>query len=189
MDLRCFISIELPEKHKKHIGIYIEKLKAANADVKWVPAENLHLTLKFLGKTPEEMLAKINKKLLSAAKMHEKFYIHLFGAGVFPNMKQPRVVWLGMKDAEDAIKLQKDIDGSMAELGFEKEDRAFKPHLTIGRIRSPKNKDILVRELTTLKEVYFGKIEVKNIALMKSELKPSGAEHTMLSEILIGKAA
>ncbi len=85
------------------------------------------------------------------------------------------------------IKLQKNADESMAELGFKKEDREFSPHLTIGRVRSPKNKDMLIKELATLKEVDFGKIEVQNITLMKSELKPGGAEYFRLSEILLGK--
>ena len=100
--------------------------------------KNLHLTLKFLGSTPEELLTEVNRKLSSIAKLHDRFTSRIFGAGVFPDIKQPRVIWLGIKDAEDMIKLQKDADESMAELGFKKEDREFSPHLTIGRARSPK---------------------------------------------------
>lgn len=187
MNLRCFIAIELPDEIKKNIDTYVEQLKAAKADVKWVPAKNLHLTLKFLGSTPEELLTEINRKLSSTAKLHDRFTCRISGAGVFPNIKQPRVIWLGIKDAEEMIKLQKDADESMAELGFKKEDREFNPHLTIGRARSPKNKDMLIKELATLKEVDFGKIEVQNITLMKSELKPGGAEYFRLNEIPIGR--
>ncbi|MDO9288053.1 MAG: RNA 2',3'-cyclic phosphodiesterase [Thermodesulfovibrionales bacterium] len=187
MNLRCFIAIELPHEIKRNIDTYVEQLKATKADVKWVPAKNLHLTLKFLGSTPEELLTEINKKLSSIAKLHDRFTCRIFGAGVFPNIKQPRVIWLGIKDAEEMIKLQKNADESMAELGFKKEDREFNPHLTIGKVRSPKNKDMLIKELATLKGVDFGKIEVKNIVLMKSDLKPSGAEYIKLTEVCLGK--
>ncbi len=187
MDLRCFIAIEFPEELKNNIDTYIEQLKATRADVKWVLSKNLHLTLKFLGGTPEYLLVEINKRLLSIAKLHNSFYIQIFGAGVFPNIKHPRVVWLGIQDSEEIIKLQQDIDESIAEFGFEREDRPFKPHLTIGRVRSMKNRDMMIKELATLKDVDFGKIEVRYISVMKSELKPGGAEYFRLSEIPIGK--
>lgn len=187
MDLRCFIAIELPAELKKNIDVYMERLRQTRADVKWVLSENLHLTLKFLGRTPEELLVDINKRLLSITELYNRFYIQIFSAGVFPNIKHPRVVWLGIQDSEDIIKLQRDIDESMAEFGFEREDREFSPHLTIGRVRSLKNKDVLIKELATLKDVDFGKIEVKRIAVMESKLKPSGAEYFRLNEIPVGK--
>ena len=187
MWLRCFISLELPEELKKNIYGYIEKLKAAGADVKWIPPENLHLTLKFLGDTTEELLKSINERLISLSKSHDRFSLQISGAGVFPNIKYPRVIWLGVRDSEEIIKLQHDIDESMAGLGFEKDDKQFTPHLTVGRMKSLKNMGLLIKELATLKETDFGKIEVINIALMKSELKPGGAEHFKLNEISIGK--
>lgn len=187
MGLRCFISLELPEELKKNIYGYIEKLKAAGSDVKWIPPENLHLTLKFLGNTPEELLKNINERLISLSKSHDRFSLQVSGAGAFPNIKYPRVIWLGVHDSEETIKLQRDIDESMAELGFKRDEKQFTPHLTIGRVRSLRNKDALIKELAALKEVDFGKIEVNNITLMKSELKQGGAEYFRLSEIRIGK--
>ena len=187
MGLRCFIAVELPEELKKNIYVYMEKLKATTADVKWISPENLHLTLKFLGNTQEELLKDINKRLISLAKAHDRFSLQVSGAGVFPNIKYPRVVWLGVHDSEEIIKLQHDIDESMEGLGFKRDEKQFTPHLTIGRVKSMRNKDALIKELATLKEVDFGKIEVINITLMKSELKPGGAEHFKLSEILLGK--
>lgn len=187
MGLRCFISLELPEELKKNIYGYIEKLKSAGADVKWIPPENLHLTLKFLGDTTEERLKSINERLISIAKAHDRFYLQISGAGVFPNIKYPRVVWLGVHDSNEIAKLRRDIEESMAGLGFKRDDKQFTPHLTIGRVRSLRNKDALIKGLATLKEVDFGKIKVNNITMMKSELKPGGAEHLKLSEIPIGK--
>jgi len=186
MGLRCFIAIELPEELKRNIYVHVERLKASGADVKWVPLENLHLTLKFLGDTPEEQLNNINEKLVFLAKAHARFYLQVAQAGVFPNLKHPRVIWIGMRDSEEVIRLQQDIDEAMAELGFERDDKQFTPHLTIGRVKSLKNQDALTQELATLKTVDFGKIEVNNITLMKSILKPSGAEHLKLREISLG---
>ncbi|MDO8747171.1 MAG: RNA 2',3'-cyclic phosphodiesterase [Thermodesulfovibrionales bacterium] len=187
MGLRCFIALELPEEVKKNIYGYVEKLKAAGADVKWVRTENLHLTLKFLEDTTEELLKSANERLISLSKSHNRFSFQVSGAGAFPNIKYPKVIWLGVHDSEEIVNLQHDIDESMAGLGFEKDDKQFTPHLTIGRVKSMRNKDALIKELITLKEVDFGKIEVLNITLMKSELKPGGAEHFKLSEIPIGK--
>ncbi|MBI4690412.1 MAG: RNA 2',3'-cyclic phosphodiesterase [Nitrospirae bacterium] len=186
MDIRCFIAIELPEEIKKDIDAHVERLKATGADVKWVKVENLHLTLKFLGSAPEKMIPDISRKLLEIAKQHNSFYIRMSGAGVFPNMKFPRIVWLGINDSDEIKRLQRDIDESMKEFGFEPEDRDFSPHLTIGRVRSSRNKDNLMKELTTLKDVDFGNIKVEKITLMKSELKTTGAEYFRLSEIPIG---
>jgi 2'-5' RNA ligase len=188
MDLRCFIAIELPEEIKKTIDVCIKRLKQTGADVKWVSAKNLHLTLKFMGATPEGLLTEINKKLSSIAKLHDRFTSRIFGAGVFPNVKYSRVIWLGVHDSEEIIKLQHDIDKSMEGLGFKRDEKQFTPHLTIGRVKSMRNKDALIKELAALKEADFGKIEVINITMMKSELKPGGAEHFKLSEIPVGRA-
>ena len=186
MGVRCFISLELPEEVKKNIYVSVEKLKAAGADVKWVRAENLHLTLKFLGDTPEELLKSINERLVSLAAAHGRFFLNISGAGAFPNIKYPRVIWIGVYNTDELAKLQLEIDDSMAGLGFKIDGKKFTPHLTIGRIKSLKNKDALIKELATLKEADFGKIEVNNITLMQSILKPSGAEHLKLREFSLG---
>ena len=185
--VKVFYSAGIAGELKKKIYGCIEKLKAAGSDVKWIRTENLHLTLKFLGDTTEELLKSINERLISLSKSHDRFSLQISGAGAFPNVKYPRVVWLGVHDSEEIIKLQHDIDESMEGLGFKRDEKQFTPHLTIGRVKSMRNKDALIKELATLKEVDFGKIEVINITLMKSELKPGGAEHFKLSEIPIGK--
>ncbi|MBI4684821.1 MAG: RNA 2',3'-cyclic phosphodiesterase [Nitrospirae bacterium] len=187
MDLRCFIAVELSDDIRNVIDLHITRLRETRADIKWVQAKNLHLTLKFLGKTSDELIPEIQKRLCSIAGKHENFFLNLYGAGVFPNIKNPRVVWLGLQDSEEIVRIQRDIDESMAGLGFEKEGRGFSPHLTIGRVRSLKNIDMVIKELATLDKTDFGKIEVKNIALMKSELKQGGAEYFRLCEIKVGE--
>ncbi len=187
MDLRCFIAIELSEEVKKNIDIAVSILRAKNADVKWIPSENMHLTLKFLGKTPEELLPEIKENLSGVAASHRPFYIRIYGAGAFPNTRYPRVIWIGIIDSDELKALQEEIEESMEALGFKKEDRPFSPHLTVGRVRSPKGKEMLMEELATFKKMDFGNIEVKNISIIKSELKPTGAQYTIISEVPFGR--
>jgi 2'-5' RNA ligase len=180
MGLRCFVAIELPEKLKEEIAVRTEGLRKSGADAKWIKAENLHLTLKFLGDTPEDMLPAVKDSLEKALNGHEKFRLSLSGAGVFPDRKRPRVVWVGVEDSDRLVALQKDVEVAMAGLGFEAEKRPYSPHLTIGRLKSPRRRDLFLRELDAVSGEEFGKAEVAEISVMKSILKPSGAEHSRL---------
>ena len=187
MDLRCFIAIEIPEPIKREVGELINRLKKYNADIKWVIPENLHLTLKFLGDTPEALLPNIEESLFKIVLSYDPFYIKLYGTGVFPNRKHPRVIWIGIEDSKILNKLKLDMEDSMALLGYQKENKEFLAHLTIGRVRSRKGIVYLVNELNNFKDKDFGCIHIKSIKLMKSELKPNGPVYNCLREILFGE--
>lgn len=186
MDLRCFISIELDEPVKKSITEATALLKAGKVDVNWVAEEKLHLTLKFLGDTDDGLISRIKEELSRVSSAHTPFNIKVYGAGVLPDLRRPRVVFIGLDikaDLAAGLKgLQRDIEETMAGLGFKKEDRLFLPHLTIGRVKSPKSKEQLLKMIETLKDRDFGIIYVKKISLMKSELKPKGAQYTIIDE-------
>ncbi len=186
MDLRCFVAIELPEALKGEIASRTEGLRAAGADARWIKAENLHLTLKFLGNIPEETLPGIEESLKKAVRPHMRFRLRFSGAGVFPGRKRPRVVWIGIQDSMRLVGLQQDVESSMAELGFEAENRHYSPHLTIGRLKSPRRRDVLLEELDALSEEEFGELEVTEVALMRSTLRPTGAEYSRLCGIPLG---
>lgn len=185
MDIRCFISVELPDEIKKNIDEKTKALRGSGADVKWVLAENLHITLKFLGKTPEARLPEIEDKLTEALSPHICFSTDLVSAGVFPNVRHPRVIWIGLRDLDNMVRLKGDVEMALTAIGFEAEERQFKPHLTLGRVRSLRGRDALIRELDSLKGVAFGRIEVKNISIMKSELNPGGPEYFRLNDIAL----
>jgi 2'-5' RNA ligase len=187
MDLRCFIAIELPEALRRRIGEATERLRSTDADVRWVRPEGLHLTLKFLGSTPEELVPEITRELQEAMSGHRRMRLRLSGAGVFPSERRPRVVWIGLVDSDRLIGLQKDVETAMEALGFEPEDRPFTPHLTLGRLRSPRGSAALLKELGLLKEEAFDEIEVQDIVLMRSELKPTGAVYHRLQSIPLGR--
>lgn len=187
MNLRCFISIEIPETIKQNIGNFIETLKKRDADVRWVENKNIHLTLKFLGKTPEKLLSPLYESLQNIAISYKPLYIRICKTGVFPNKKYPRVIWIGIEDSEILKRLQRDIEDSITLLGFQKEEKAFLPHLTIARVRSQKRIESLMTELDNYKEKDFGVFEVTGIKLMRSELKPTGAEYYCIFEIPLGR--
>jgi 2'-5' RNA ligase len=185
MSPRCFIAIGIPEPIKKDIGEIINFLAKYDVDIKWVVPKNLHITLKFLGNTPDVLLPKIKNSLSDIMSFYKPFYIRIYGTGVFPNRKHPRVIWVGVKNTDILAKIKKDIEESMESLSYQKEDKEFNPHLTLGRIRSQKGIQNVITELDNFKEKDFGSIQVEGIKLMKSDLKPGGAEYTCLYNIAI----
>lgn len=189
MFLRCFIAIGITDQIKRGIGELLDILKKYAVDIKWVIPENLHLTLKFLGNTPDVLLPTIRESLMRIVSSYEACYIKIYNIGVFPNKKYPRVVWVGIEDTEILKKLKSDIEHSMSLLGYQREDKAFKPHLTLGRVRSQKGIVNIVHELDNFKDREFGIIHVDRIKLMKSELKPQGAQYSCLHDIQFGKDA
>jgi len=184
---RCFIALDIPDQIRSDVGDILDRLKKHNADVKWVRVDNMHLTLKFLGKTPQKVLPKIQEYLFNVVLSYNPFYIRIYATGVFPNRKYPRVIWIGVEDSDILKRLHVDIENSMDSLGFKKEQRSFKPHLTLGRVRSQKGVLHMVHDLDTFKDKDFGNIHVKKIKLMKSELKPQGAIYSCLYDIPLGR--
>lgn len=185
MELRCFVSAELPAELKARLGETLKPLRATPADVKWVLPENLHITLKFLGRTKEELIPDIKAALTQAASAHSPTMFKLSGAGAFPNMRAPRVIWLGMAGAEGLSSLKSDVEAALIPLGYEPEGRKFSPHLTIGRVRSKRGNIALRGEIEALSETVFGEVRVAGICLMKSVLSPGGARYTILHEITL----
>jgi len=184
--LRCFIAIEIPDSIKSEVGGVIDAMKKCGGDIKWVTASKIHITLKFLGNTPETALPEIQDSLRSAVSPYMSFYIKICGTGVFPNRKYPRVIWAGIEDSQTMKNLKKDIENAMTAYGYQKEDRDFTPHLTLGRVRSQKGVIATLLELDTFKSKDFGETEVDIVKLMKSELKPQGPEYSCISGIPLG---
>lgn len=183
MALRCFISIEIPETIKKSIADIAYSLKKSGADVKWIIPENMHITLQFLGETEESLIPAIKGGLDKILAHYIPFYIKIAEVGYFPSGRRPRVIWVGMEKSQSIIDLNRDIASEMAKFGYQKEERWFIPHVTIGRVKSNKNINELLKKINEIKTMSFSDFEVQNISLMKSELKPSGAKYYCLAEI------
>lgn len=188
MGIRCFISVELPDELKKRIEEVISRLRNAGGDVRWVNPQNLHLTLQFLGDTDENIIPQVKEKLLDRLKGFTQFGIDIKGAGCFPNVKNPRVLWIGISISEELRNLQSLVESTMSDFGFNPDDRDFNPHLTFGRVKSPRKMEGLMKELLLQKEVSFGSVTVQAVSMMKSELSPQGSKYIRLFDIPLEKA-
>lgn len=180
--MRCFIAIELPNTVKSSLVRLQDELKKCGADVRWVNPDNIHLTLKFLGSIKEELVKKILDAMKKVCGNYNSFNLAIKGIGMFPGPKSPRVLWLGIENNGTLKALQTDIDGEIAGLGFEREEREFRAHLTLGRFRSSIGKEKLFDAVDLHKKDSFGTISVSFTSLMRSDLNPDGARHTRISD-------
>jgi 2'-5' RNA ligase len=183
--LRSFIAIELPEEVKAALIGIQDEFKESRADIRWVKPDNIHLTLKFLGEIDGKNIGNIVQKVEGACAKYSFFELGISGIGVFPNIRSPRVLWVGIQYAEALAGLQSEIETGMASIGYERERRKFSPHLTLGRFRSAKGEKAISEKIEMYKNDRIGSIGVQSISLMKSELSPSGARYSRVAEIAL----
>jgi 2'-5' RNA ligase len=187
--LRLFIAIETPTIIIPKIAAIRDQLRTSGADVKWEPDEKLHATLKFLGNANGDLLPDFVYYLRGVAQEAPRLTVRYKGIGCFPNKSAPRVVWIGMDDLDNnLIPLQKKVDSGFARFGFEKEDRTFHPHVTLGRVKGHRQLDSLLRmtESTTFESE---PVELQEITLVRSDLRQSGSIYTTLNTFPLGKQA
>lgn len=181
--MRTFIAIELSEQIRNELSQIQSHLKYAGADVKWVEKDNIHLTLKFLGEVSEEKIEKIKSALDQIAGQAKPFEISLKDLGAFPKIEYPRVIWVSLdKGAGESKILSEKIDEALLKIGFQKESRPFAAHLTIGRVRSPKNKDALKEKVQSYQPPTSNSQSISSVILFQSTLTPKGSIYTKLHE-------
>lgn len=185
--IRSFLAIELPKPILRKIEEVQAELRSAQADVRWVSPEKIHLTLKFFGSIEESRIESIFKSIEEPVRITPPFSLKVRGVGAFPSMKSPRVIWLGLVDGRSLISLQKQIETQLEKIGFQPEDRPFQPHLTLGRMKSSQGKGELGINMEKYKEEEFGDFQVERVILFKSDLRPSGAIYTALKEMRLGE--
>lgn len=177
--MRLFVAIEIPEGIRDELAIFIKELRAIAPQVKWVRAENLHVTLKFLGHTDGARLPAV-EKALSAVRDTEPVSLRFRGLGFFPNEKRPRVFWAGMEPSANLTTIAESIDHAVHKLGFPLEERPFTPHLTVARFDPPGVHPKLASAIAENVSRDFGSMAASQFHLIESKLKPSGAEYTTL---------
>jgi len=179
-DVRTFIAVDLPSKVKAQISEIIGQLRPLGATVGWVRPEGLHLTLKFLGEIPQEQLATVSSAVQAGATTIAPFSFVLAELGGFPDLQRPRVLWIGVPEGHQSLKqLQESIEEQLVGQGFPREQRDFSPHLTIGRVKSPHGLQPLLAKLPGV-SFRSDPIPVSAVKLMRSQLKPTGAEYSTL---------
>ena len=184
--MRTFIAIELHESIRSYLSNVQKQLGSTGADVKWVAPQNIHLTLKFLGEIDNLKLENIIKILEGCVTDRKSFPVSVSSIGAFPKLNYPRVIWAGIDKGDKEIKqIVKFLEEKIQKIGIPKEERAFSSHITIGRVRSSKNKDKLVaglNKLTENKEAPALQFNLSKITLFKSTLTLSGPIYEALKE-------
>ena len=190
MTKRLFLAINLPSDIKKKLAELVLKLQKNNKNkpIKWVEDENFHLTLHFLGDTPEEKITNINNELkpiiadfktlyLPAGRQALNFQLS-DSIGFFPNLNDPKVIFLEMKELNDgkAIKLQKQIGEALSRLGFALDSRPFHLHLTLGRVKFKTSIQIPNIQIPNTQ------FQISSIDLMESNLTPAGPVYKIIQK-------
>ncbi len=180
---RVFCALDISEDVRTRLVDHIQRLRQAvpNVHASWSRADNIHLTLKFFGDVEKDATKKLSAVAARVVQTFSPFHIRVGGTGTFPKQALPRVLWVGIEDPSGNLaRLHARFEDECAQEGFPKEERAFRPHLTLARIRKPEGS----RSLGEIhKEIGFGPSEVvvPELLLMRSELSSEGSKYTLIS--------
>jgi len=186
--MRLFIAIPLEEEIRRALAEIIFELKQKRGRVKWVTPKNIHLTLKFLGEVSPDLVAPIGEAITGVASHHDRFKTVIDRIGAFPNPRRPRVIWAGLTRGSDILQsMATEVDQAMAELGFDKEKRPFKSHLTLGRVKDDSGLNDLGE---AVRDYRMSSLEtpLSRVVLFKSTLTPAGPIYDRLVEAELPKS-
>lgn len=189
VSFRTFIAFELPEKIQDELGKFIRSLQHANPyKIRWIPPQNIHLTIKFLGETSMADIPKISAKLDQFATKASIHKVIPGKIGAFPNLRNIRVIWLGLSVPDVLVHQIEQLEYQMEEIGYKREKRGFTPHLTLGRSAiQPHSLEMrnLANNLQTMKSPNLEPFEINSITYFKSELRPTGAVYTTIHKSIL----
>jgi 2'-5' RNA ligase len=187
--MRTFVAVPIPPPVRARLVQVQEALRRADADVRWVEAENLHLTLKFLGDLEEPEVERLRELLGQEARRWPELSLRYEGVGVFPSSGLPRVVWAGARgDLEKLAGLAQAIERAALQVGVPREGRPFVAHLTLGRVKSGRRLEALRSALENQREASFGDQTLRGFVLLQSTLTPQGSIYEPLAEFPLGSA-
>lgn len=188
--MRLFIAINFTAKDRQRMHRAARKLREAELPVRWVDLDQLHMTLKFLGEVRPESAVQVKAAVARVAEKTQPFTLKMGGAGAFPTMRRPKVVWLGAQASPELRCLKHDLEWELAPLGFEREVRAFHPHVTLGRAtkeaRAGDFRDFegLVSDLS-----FSAEIPIRTVDVMESHLSTRGARYSRRMAAKLGQQA
>ena len=181
---RIFCAVDLPGFVRAQLQEHIRQLREAVADqsASWTRVENIHLTLKFFGNVAIERIPKVSAAVERAIRKFPTFPISIGKTGVFPNPRRAQVLWIGVSDPTGKLsELQRQLEHECAKEGFEKEDRAYRPHLTIARLRKPEGARLLADAHLKM-DFEPAEITLSELIVFRSELSSKGSKYTAISK-------
>jgi RNA 2',3'-cyclic 3'-phosphodiesterase len=181
--MRLFLAINLPAETRAEILAATQPLRDAAPTLAWAPAEQLHLTTKFLGEHPDVLVDQVGPLLAAVAARHGMPLLHVGGIGAFPNFSAPRVVWMGVGADPRLELIHHEVETACASLGLPIDGRPFRPHVTLARVRDNQRANgAMLRGLSEAAANVEFEADVigRSIDLMRSELLPSGARHSIV---------
>ncbi|HJT26523.1 MAG TPA: RNA 2',3'-cyclic phosphodiesterase [Pyrinomonadaceae bacterium] len=184
-DWRVFCAVELPAEVRARLEEHILRLRkeVPDAVVSWSRVENIHLTLKFFGNVAVKRIEKISEVADRVGRQFSRFQIRVGDTGVFPRPSRAQVLWIGVSDPSGQLSaLHKNFEDECGAVGFEKEDRAYRPHLTIARLRKPEGAQRLAEAHLQMKFETI-EVELKELVVFRSELSPKGSRYTPISRV------
>jgi 2'-5' RNA ligase len=182
--MRLFIAVNLPEATRNAIYADAASLRGATDAVKWVDAAALHVTLKFLGERDDRLAADVLRAMETVASRHRPVDVRTTAPGAFPNFRRPRVVWVGMTGEAQLRALAQDMDRMLVPLGIAAESRAFRAHLTLGRVTGEINPtEAAALDAAARKPGTARAFVIRTIDLMRSELRPGGSRYSVLAAV------
>jgi 2'-5' RNA ligase len=184
--IRSFIAIPLSVEVRRTAVRLIERLRQEGDGIKWVPTDNLHLTLKFLGEVDNTGVPALCDRLHRVAEQYEPFELVFLGTGGFPDTERPRVLWAGVQDDSGSLcQMVAQLESELAQLGFKPEPRDYRPHLTLGRTRSGSRRasaDVVAR-IQAESKARLGKFQVDKLQLFASFLDKGGPTYQVMDTI------
>lgn len=188
--IRSFIAIDFPDETRKALEDIQKELKQSGAGVRWVKPSSIHLTLKFLGNIHAAQVEEIARAVAQEIRDQPPITLRPAGLGAFPSLRKPRVIWIGMEgEVQRLTGIQARVETALEVLGFAREKRSFRPHLTIGRVKDRRWLQSLVDAMATLDMKPFNSFDADEIILYKSDLRPTGAIYTKLHRMPLAAPA
>ncbi|CAB5110813.1 2'-5' RNA ligase [Olavius algarvensis associated proteobacterium Delta 3] len=183
-DIRAFVALPLPNTVREKIRRAQDALGSHRFKIRWVRPGSIHLTLKFLGDVSSMDVDRIHTALVKAVGGMGSLTLFAKGFGVFPNIRKPRVLWVGVSgDTDGLFECQRQVEEELARIGFPADSRRFKAHLTIGRSKGPIDGKRLMGAFAELEDFESPRFTVESVILYQSQLKPQGAVYTILHKI------
>ncbi len=186
--IRTFIAVTLAKLVIEEIAKVRTLLQEPKGDIRWTRVESLHLTLKFLGDIERSQVEPVLSVLHGLAQQRPPFRAVAQGLGTSPHPRRPRVLWAGLQ-GERISELREAIETGLLPLDFPPEERAFTPHLTLGRVRSLRGWERVLLILKAHEQTYFGESTIDHMTLYQSELRPDGPRYTSLGAAFFQHAA